>query len=122
MNKPEDSQNEAPPEIDQLRSLLKALEEQNEQIQPLIDFHKAMESAKEDDIRMFWDVKIVRGEDTPFASVQGSSSMPDALARKMAPLTPGNIQKEVSQKIVEPLISAVLDKLVKPEVENLSEP
>ena len=68
---------------------------------------------------MFWDVKILQGENTPFASVEGSSSMPKALAPKMAPLTPGNIQEEISQKIIIPLMNAVLDKIEVevPEVE-----
>jgi len=121
MSKTEDSENEAPSEMDQLRSVLKAIEERSEQLQPLIAFHKAIESSKKDDIRMFWDVKIVQGEDTPFASVQGSSSMPHALARKMVPRAPGNIQNEVDQKIITPLINAVLDKLAVPEVENPSQ-
>ena len=120
MNKRKDSQNEAPPVLDQLRSILEALEERNKEFQPLIDFHKALEFFKEDDLRMFWDVNIVRGKDTPFASNRGSSSMPDALAPKMAPLAPGNIQKEVSQKIITPLMNKVLDKLEVevPEVES----
>ena len=121
MNKTEDSQNEAPPVMDQLHSMMKALEESNKQLQPLVDFHKAMESSREDDLRMFWDVKVVQGKDTPFASVQGSSSMPKALAPKMAPRAPGNIEKEVFEKIIAPLMSAVMDKIEMPFVEKPSE-
>ena len=105
------SQNKDLPTMDQLDSIMKAAEESSAQLQPIIDFHKAMESAEEDDIRMHWDIKIVRGKDTPFASVQGSTSMPRMLARKMVPLAPGNIEKEVHQKITSPLMETVLDEL-----------
>jgi hypothetical protein len=121
MTKPKDSHNKTLPEDDHLETTVNALQEMTEQLQPLIDFHQAMESSTDDDLRMFWDVKIVQGEDTPFASVQGSSSMPKALAKKMVPLAPSNIQKEVHQKIIEPLMSAMLDKFeVPPEVESPS--
>ena len=114
------SQKKDLPTMDQLDSIMKAAEESSAQLQPIIDFHKAMESAEEDDIRMHWDIKIVRGKDTPFASVQGSTSMPRMLARKMVPLAPGNIEKEVHQKIITPLMNAVLDKIEfdVPDVEN----
>ena len=104
------SQNKDLPAMDQLDSIMKNIEESKAQLQPVIDFHKAMEPAEEDDIRMCWDIKIVRGKDTPFASVQGSSSMPRMLARKMAPLAPGHIEKEVRQKIITPLMNEVMDK------------
>ena len=122
MLKTKNSQNKAQPEDDRLETTLNAVQEAMQRLQPLTDFHQAMESSTDDDLRMFWDVKIVQGKDTPFASVQGSSSMPHALARKMMPRTPGNIQDEVHQKIITPLMTAMLDKLEfeVPEVESPS--
>ena len=89
MNKVKNSQNKAQPEGDPLETTMNAVQEVMQRLQPLTDFHQAMEFSTDDDLRMFWDVKIVQGKDTLFASVQGSSSMPKALARKMMPRTPG---------------------------------
>lgn len=121
MNKRKESQSGTPPEMDKLHSMMKTLEETSEQLQPLVDFHKAMESAKEDDLRILWDIRIVRGKETLFIRNQGSSSMPGALAPKMAPLAPSNIQKDISQKITTPLMNAVVDKIEIPGVEKTSE-
>ena len=121
MSKRKDSQNEASPEMDLIQSMLKAFEECNKELQPLFDFHRAIESAKDDDLRMFWDVRIVQGKNTPFASIQGSSSMPKALGQKMAPSAPSNIENEVIQKIIEPLVSIVMIKVESPFLKEPSE-
>ena len=70
---------------------------------------------------MFWDVRILRGKNTPFASIQGSSSMPRALSQKMAASAPSNIEKEVTQKIIVPLISIVMHEVERPFLKEPSE-
>ena len=112
--------NEASPEMDLIQSMLKAFEECNKELQPLFDFHRAIESAKDDDLRMFWDVRIVQGKNTPFASIR-SSSMPKALGQKMAPSAPSNIEKEVIQKIIEPLMGIVMHEVERPFLKEPSE-
>ena len=72
-------------------------------LEPLTDFHKAVEGATEDDLRIYWDVRLVRGQDSPFAHVTGSSSLPNALASNMKALAPSAIQQEVLEKISRPL-------------------
>lgn len=121
MSKRKDSQNEAPPEMDKIHSIVRTLEMYKEELQPLFDFHRAIESAKDDDLRMFWDVRVLRGKDTPFASVQGSTSMPKALSQKMAPSAPSNIEMEVIQKIMEPLMGIVMHEVERPFLKEPSE-
>lgn len=121
MKKGKDSQNEASPEMDLIHSIVKTCEMYKEELQPIFDFHKAIESANDDDLRMFWDVRIVQGKSTPFASVQGSSSMPRALSQKMAPSAPSNIEKEVIQKIILPLMGIVMHEVERPFLEEPSE-
>ena len=121
MSKRKDSQNEASPEMDLIHSIVRTFEMYKEELQPLFDFHREIESAKDDDLRMFWDVRIVQGKNTPFASIQGSSSMPKALSQKMAPSAPSNIEKEVIQKIIEPLMSIVMLEVERPFLKEPSE-
>jgi hypothetical protein len=72
-------------------------------LEPLTDFHKAAEGATEDDLRIYWDVRVIRGKDSAFAHVTGSSSLPNALASNMKALAPAMIQLEVMEKISRPL-------------------
>jgi hypothetical protein len=72
-------------------------------LEPLTDFHKAVEGATEDDLRIYWDVRLVRGQSSAFAHVTGSSSLPRALASNMKALAPALIQQEILEKISMPL-------------------
>jgi hypothetical protein len=76
-------------------------------LEPVIDFHKPVEGATEDDLRIYWDVRVVRGQDSPFAHVTGSSSLPMALASNTKALAPTVIQAELLEKVSRPL-TAVL--------------
>ena len=82
---------------------LDALQQALGLLEPLTDFHKAVEGATEDDLRIYWDVRVVRGQNSPFAHVTGSSSLPNALASNMKALAPSAIQQEIMEKISRPL-------------------
>ena len=119
-NKPKNTQDKSQPEGEHPESHKDSMREMMKQLQPLIDFHKASESLTKDDLRMFWSVTILQGGDTPFVSIEGSTSLPGALARNMVARAPGNIEKEVAQKITIPLMMAVEDKIGPPELESIS--
>ena len=87
------------------------LDEMIKRFQPLMDFEQESISSRKDNLRMLWDIRIVQGEDTPFASTKGSSSMPCALISNMVANTPGLIHREIFEKILIPLVSAVRDKI-----------
>jgi hypothetical protein len=72
-------------------------------LEPVIEFHKPVESATEDDLRIYWDVRVVRGKGETFTHSQGSSSLPRALASNMKALAPALIQQEILEKISMPL-------------------
>lgn len=61
-------------------------------LEPLLDFQKSVEGATGDDIRMHWDVRIIRGADTAFAHVAGTCTMATMLAPNMQALAPSAIQ------------------------------
>ena len=64
-------------------------------------------------MRLFWDVRMVRGRDIPFCHVHGSSSLPAMLAYNMRSMAPSVIQDEVNEKILKPLVSNMQRELEK---------
>ena len=74
---------------------------------PLLDFHRSVEEASSDDLRLYWDVRLVRGKETPFYQSKGSSSLPRALACNMVAEGSRRIEAEVTEKIVKPLVSVM---------------
>lgn len=91
-----------------LRRTSVLLDEREKELQTLTDFHRALEGSKNDDLRICWDVRIVRGADTPFHSVSGVSSLPGILSAKMKSLAPHLIEQEVHDKIAQPLTAVFM--------------
>lgn len=89
-------------------------------LKPLTDFHKAVEDAADHDFRMLWDVRLVRGKDTPFIHLQGSSTLTALLAPKMQPHAPAAIESEVMDKISAPLVAFFMTELEKENSEALA--
>jgi len=81
----------------------KLLDKKEAALAPLEEFHAAVESAEDEDVRVYWDVRIVSGKDIPLKGVQGSSTMPGLLTEKMIPQAPSMIQQEIVDKIALPL-------------------
>lgn len=96
--------------MDILSRMSEELAERREEMKSILDFHQSLKGAKNDDLRMYWDVRIVRGEDTPFHSVQGVSSLPGILSRKMLAHAPSMIQQEVSDNIGQPLTAVFMEE------------
>lgn len=74
-------------------------------LKPLTDFHQAVEDACQDDLRLMWDVRLVRGKDTPFCHVHGTTSLPAMLAYNMLGEAPSIIHEEIRDKIAKPLVA-----------------
>lgn len=77
---------------------------------PTIKFHEASEDASQDDLRMYWDVRIVRGSAEHFAQTTGSSTFPGALSKKLKANAPAMIQQEVVDKIANPLVAKMQEE------------
>jgi hypothetical protein len=105
-----DNQSPTPGEFQQVLSLIK----------PLTDFHKAVDDATDDDFRIYWDVRLVRGKDTPYVHVRGSSTLSSMFAPKLRPHAVGVIQSEVRDKISAPLVAAFMTELEKETFEALA--
>lgn len=101
--------------MDVLERMSEELDERRQEMKSLQDFTKSLEGAKQDDLRIYWDVRVIRGADTPFCSLQGSSSLPGALSSKMKAHAPSMAQQEVMDKIAQPLTAVLMEES---EVQN----
>lgn len=70
---------------------------------PVLEFHQVVESAGEDDIRFLWDVRIIRGSDTVFGHVSGSSTLPGLLADSQLHMVTEKVGNEMLAKIADPV-------------------
>lgn len=68
-------------------------------------FHRAPETAAEDDLRLYWDVRLVRGKDEPWAHVTGSSTLPGATDPERLAMLTTLLTDEIDRKIGMPLAS-----------------
>lgn len=91
-----------------LQKLSAELDERRAEMASLRDFHRTLEGATQDDLRIYWDVRIVRGKDTAFHSVKGISTLPNILSDKMLAHAPTMVQREVMDKIAEPLTAVFM--------------
>ena len=93
-----------------LREMRSITDGARERQKPIEEFHRAVQSATASDLRLYWDVRIVRGVDTPFARSQGTSTLPGLLSPKMKGHAPSMIQQEVMDKIAQPLTSTMMEE------------
>lgn len=114
--------------IDVIAANKEASERLAEREAPLRAFHEAVEEAQASDIRIFWDVRVVRGKDTPFTRSQGVTHMPGALHPRMFADVSAMIQGEISDKVAKPLVAAIMDEAdkaadeLKASKRNIAEP
>jgi hypothetical protein len=117
---PEGKPPKADDAIPTLIEMTRLLEELSRSITPVIEFHKAVEDATQDDLRLYWDVRVVRGADTPFAHLTGSTPLPRILASKMRPLAPSILETEITNKILRPLCAMVQTEVERVTFEELA--
>lgn len=80
-------------------------------LQPLVDFHKASSEFNQDDLKLFWDVRLIRGNGEHYLSTTGTSTLSGALSGSSARLLTATLQDELTEKIARPLVSKAQDKL-----------
>lgn len=90
-------------------------------ITPLLEFHKVAESAEDADIRLFWDVRLLKGKAEPLVSVKGSSSLPGALRGAQQAKAPTLVYQEIVEKIATPLLARMQDLVNAGALDALSE-
>lgn len=76
---------------------------------PVLEFHKSVEHASDNDLRLFWDIRLVQGKDTPFTSMSGHSSFPGMLVGSSLGQLPSVMSREIVEKIAVPLAARLQD-------------
>lgn len=100
---PTPSTTDAPPSNEDLMKHLMAA------LGPVVDFHKTVETASENDLRVYWDIRLVQGKDTPFTSMTGHSSFPGILVGSALGQLPSAMSREIVEKIAVPLSARLQD-------------
>jgi len=103
----------APPTPDELQRAI-------DMFRPLAAFHQGIDDADDGDVRLFWDVTVIRGKDTTIAHLTGSSTFHRMFAYNMSALAPGRLQEELHSKLVMPLTSAVQELVEKQTFEAIA--
>lgn len=70
---------------------------------PSLAFQSAVKDANEDDIRFRWSVEIIKGEDTPFGHVTGTSTLPGLLSDGQIHMVTEKVSAEMISKIADPV-------------------
>jgi hypothetical protein len=89
---------------------------------PVVEFHKTVDSASDNDLRMYWDVRLVQGKDTPFTSISGNSSFPGILVGSALGRLPEALSREVVEKIAVPLAARLQDMSNERAMQSLPQP
>lgn len=89
-----------------------------DEMRDIRDFHKTLEDASENDMRLYWEVRLIKGKDTAFAITKGTSSLPGLLGPKMRPNAPSMIQQEIVDKIAQPLTASFMSDSEREELEK----
>ncbi len=76
---------------------------------PVVEFHKAVDSASDNDLRLFWDIRLVQGKDTPFTTMSGHASFPGILSGSALGQMPALLSREIVEKIAVPLNARLQD-------------
>ena len=70
---------------------------------PMAEFHEPVADADSKDVRIFWDIRLVKGASTKMAGTTGSASLPGLLTDGQLRNASTIIQDEIAQKIAGPL-------------------
>lgn len=83
------------------------LQQVTDYIRPMVEFFRPHEGMTMEDVRILWNVTIIRGANTHFASTNGSSTLNGMFAERCLPVAPEAAVMEITDKILLPLAAAV---------------
>lgn len=86
----------------------------------LIEFHKVDEGMTMDDVKIFWDVRAIRGKDTAFAHNKGTSTLNMILAPSMMIEAMPKVEQEIREKIIRPMVGAFQAEVNRVALEELA--
>lgn len=102
-----------------MQEALKPMLAMQEALKPLVEFHQAQDAATSDDLRLYWDVRLVRGPSEVFLSASGQSTLNGALSGSARNTLATQLQDEIMDKIARPLVSRAQDMVGKAALQML---
>lgn len=78
-------------------------------LEPSLSFHADGAEANETDVRFLWDIRIVKGKDTFFGHVTGTSTMAGLLAESQLHLAVERVSNEMNSKVSGPVAGKFQD-------------
>ena len=112
-SKTKDANNEASESMEMLKQAIGFLK-------PLSDFHKVDEAMTQNDVRMYWDIRVVRGQDQHFAHLQGTSTFNNLFAYNMRMGATSMIEHEINEKVTMPLVAKLQEEIERTTFEDLA--
>ena len=88
--------------------------------EPLIEFHQPDEGMTMDDVKVYWDVRAIRGKDTAFAHIKGTSTLNMMLAPCMMIEAPCRAEQEITDKITKPMAGVFQDYVTRVALEEVA--
>lgn len=73
----------------------------------MAEVYKAEEACDEEDIRIYWDVRLVKASGAPFMKTSGSSTLPGLLTANNIGSAAGCVYRETDEKISKHLSSKI---------------
>jgi len=89
-------------------------------MEPVMKFHAAVEEARESDVRIFWDVRVIKGKDELIVNNVGSASIPRGLSGSRRAKMPFVVHQEIVEKIANPLLAELQDMTATEVLDNLA--
>lgn len=100
-------------QIDQIQGLLDVLK-------PIIQFHKETVNLTANDVRLYYDVRVIRGNGQPFAHLQSSITWHEFLSPTVMALATTRIQNDLVEQIVIPLSAKIQAEVQRKTFEDLA--
>ena len=93
-------------------------EELQKLLQSVAEFMSDNEEATMDDIKIIWNVSIIRGKDTQFDKFHGTSTLQSLFADRNLAMATAIAEQEFINKILIPVIGAVQDEVSRIALKN----
>jgi hypothetical protein len=99
---------------------LQELQQKMDFHRPIAEFLRPHEDLTMNDLRFFWSVYVVRGKDTRFAYVQGSSVLRYIFADHNLINATRAAEMEIKDKILVPVVGSIQDEVTRIALKGVS--
>ncbi len=87
----------------------------------MAEFHEGVKSTHVEDVRMYWDVRLVQGDGSPLMQISGISTLSGLLHGNAITDAAGKVYQEVEEKVAKPLSQRIQQRVASGMNEALSQ-